>query len=93
MKTFWRCNIGAAGVMTLLLSFGIAADSTQAAGEYERPPVLNANMVLPKSVLKSEHFTIDQKVLNDGLVNSYKVSSPLVQVAWGNRGHGRHGEN
>jgi hypothetical protein len=76
MKTFWRCNIGAAGVMTLLMSIGIAADSTQAAGEYERPPVLNANMVLPKSVLKSEHFTIDQKVLNDGLVNSYKVSSP-----------------
>ncbi len=65
--------------LTILNCFffvGLTAESTQAAVKYEPSPVLNASAVLPEFFFKSDQYKIDQRVRNDGLVNSYRVSSP-----------------
>ncbi len=63
-------------ILTCFFFVGLAAESAQAVVKYESSPVLNASAVLPESVFESDQYKIDQRVHNDGLVNSYKVSSP-----------------
>lgn len=46
-----------------------------AAQEYEPLQVLNTADVLPKFFFESDLYTIDQQVKNDGLMNTYRVTS------------------
>jgi len=43
--------------------------------EFERPGILNARSFLKPEVLKGEHYTVDEQVQNDGLLNHYSVNS------------------
>ena len=43
--------------------------------EIEKPGILKAQSFLPPEVLKGRHYTVDDKVPNDGLLNHYRVKS------------------
>lgn len=43
--------------------------------EIEKPGILKAQSFLQPEVLKGEHYTVDDKVHNDGLFNHYSVNS------------------
>ena len=43
--------------------------------EIEKPGILKAQSFLQPEVLKGEHYTVDDKVHNDGLLNHYSVKS------------------
>lgn len=43
--------------------------------EIEKPGILKAQSFLQPEVLKGEHYTVDDKVHNDGLLNHYSVNS------------------
>ncbi len=43
--------------------------------EFEKPGILKARSFLPPEVLKGEHYTVDDKVNNDGFLNHYSVNS------------------
>jgi hypothetical protein len=57
-------------ISIILLSIGFLN-----AAEYEPAQTLKASDVLPKSFFKSDLYKVDQKVKNDGLMNTYKVTS------------------
>jgi hypothetical protein len=59
--------------MTLcLLSFMLPQNVL---AEFEKPGTLMAQSVLQPEILKGEHYTISEKVYNDGLLNHYDVNS------------------
>ncbi len=43
--------------------------------EFEKPGMLKAQSFLKPEVLKGEHYTVDEQVQNDGLLNHYSVHS------------------
>ena len=55
-----------------LSMFPGAANATE---RYEPQQVLKATEVLPKSFFESDLYKVDQKVKNDGLMNTYTVTS------------------
>jgi len=49
---------------------------TAVSKDYVQPPVkLSAKDVLPKDLLKGENYRVDDKVQNDGLINTYQLST------------------
>ena len=48
--------------------------------EFEKPGILKARSFFPPEVLKGEHYTVDDKVNNDGFLNHYSVNSSLFAV-------------
>lgn len=44
---------------------------------FEEPPLLSAADVAPEAVLEGTQYAVDPSVSNDGLVNTYRVDSPL----------------
>lgn len=40
---------------------------------YERPPTFTAAQILPPELLRSSHHTLEQVVLNDGFINTYRM--------------------
>lgn len=68
----------AAVIAGLALSIQLAplwAGQAQAQG-FESPPSFAAADVLPPEVLKSPHYTVQQTVENDGVLNRYRVETP-----------------
>ena len=68
----------AAVVAGLALSIQLVplwAGEAQAQG-YESPPSLAAADVLPPEILKGPHYTVQQTVENDGVLNRYRVETP-----------------
>lgn len=57
------------------LLIGVSADVAFAAKEYEPQQDLKATDVLPKPFFESDLYKVDQKVKNDGLMNTYTVTS------------------
>ncbi len=58
-----------------LLFTGPYCIAAHAAEQYEPQQVLKATDVLPKSFFESDLYKVDQKVKNDGLMNTYTVTS------------------
>ena len=46
------------------------------AQQFETPPALNAQEVLPAGVIKGPHHSVDQAVGNDGVMNRYRLETP-----------------
>lgn len=44
-------------------------------GAYETPPVLSAAQILPDSLRRGAEFSVEDRVLNDGLLNIYTLKS------------------
>ncbi len=66
------------GILFIVFSIGLVfhgEDTLHAAEGYEPPQTLRASDVLPKSFFESDLYTIDQQVQNDGLMNTYRVTS------------------
>ena len=43
--------------------------------DFEKPGALKAQSFLEPQLLKGEHYTVDEEVQNDGLLNHYTVKS------------------
>ncbi len=54
---------------------GIFSSPTYASEKYEPQQVLKASDILPWSFFESDLYKVDQKVINDGLMNTYTVTS------------------
>jgi hypothetical protein len=44
---------------------------------YETPPILKSSDFLDASMLRGDNFSVNQKVTNDGLFNTYTIQSPF----------------
>jgi len=64
-------SIRIAFVVALFLGCPLAA----AAQQYESSATLKASQIVPKNLLTGPDYRIDEKVLNDGFLNHYKVNS------------------
>jgi len=64
-------SIRIAFVAALFLGCPLAATAQQ----YESPATLKASKIIPKDLLSGPDYRIDEKVLNDGFLNHYKVNS------------------
>ena len=53
----------------------LAIPMTSSAAEYENASVLEAAAVLPSELLKGPHYRVEDKVANDGYMNTYKLQS------------------
>ncbi|OLN30056.1 hypothetical protein DVDV_0851 [Desulfovibrio sp. DV] len=64
-----------AAVLCLLPSLALAAKPAPADAT-EKPPVLSATSLLPDGVLVGPNHSVDEKVDNDGYINTYTLHSP-----------------
>lgn len=55
--------------------FLLAPVSGALAGEFESPPQLKASKLLPQDIVKGKLYTVEEKVLNDGYLNTYTIDS------------------
>jgi len=62
---------------TLIACFAIMVlipfTSKAAEKKFEAPPKLRASDILPKKLLKSPNYQVDEQVVNDGFLNHYHV--------------------
>ena len=65
---FWTSMIAA--IVFLQPTFAVAAQY-----EYESSAVLNASQILPPELLAGPNHRVEEKVTNDGYVNTYRVGS------------------
>ena len=47
----------------------------QQQARYETPPVLSASKILPPELLSGPNFRVQERVINDGFMNIYKIDS------------------
>ncbi len=65
--------------MPLLLVLAAALPSPAAAPKQEQtetPPVFSARAILPENILSGSNYSVDDKVANDGYMNTYVVHTP-----------------
>lgn len=67
------------GIITLSLALCVVALPAvhQVRAEFEEPPVLSAAAILEPELLKGPHHEVADEVQNNGLFNSYSVTSPF----------------
>ncbi|WP_428564594.1 MAG: hypothetical protein ACP59X_02490 [Solidesulfovibrio sp. DCME] len=53
-------------------SFAVAAKQEQT----ETPPTFSAKQILPEKILAGPKYTVDDKVVNDGYMNTYTIHTP-----------------
>ncbi len=59
------------------LPLSTAYTQSKKEGDFETVPVLVASKVLPAKILKGPHYSIDERVENDGYFNTYTVRTPF----------------
>lgn len=57
-----------------------AMQPTHLLAQFEKPSTLKAQSFLEPEILKGEHYTVDDTVHNDGLLNHYTVKSSFGEV-------------
>lgn len=67
--------LGVLSLTVVWMCLPLAPSSSQSKkdGEFEAAPVLVASKVLPPKLLKGPHYSIDERVPNDGYFNTYTV--------------------
>ena len=73
IKTFIGCSSSVVSFIVLCLFLIMLPQSVLA--EFEKPGTLKAQSFLKPEFLKGEHYTINEQVNNDGLLNHYAVHS------------------
>lgn len=68
-----QCVLVVAVICCVLLTLPNGAKANTI--EYEKAAYLKVEDIIPTSLLKSNIYTIDAKVINDGLMNTYYVRS------------------
>ena len=66
-KKMFSCFIGT--------FFMLIVCTVPASAEYEQAPVLEASSILKPELLKNKNYSVQNKVINDGLFNHYTVES------------------
>jgi len=61
--------------LALLSVLFLGPPLTALAQQYEAPATLMASKIVPKDLLTGPDYRIDEKVLNDGFLNHYKINS------------------
>jgi len=61
--------------IALVSALFLGCPLTAFAQQYESPATLKASQIVPKNLLSGPDYRIDEKVLNDGFLNHYKVNS------------------
>ena len=62
-------------VLSFAVVFAIPVFSADQADYQERPLSINAADVLPRNLLQGENYKVEDKVSNDGLINTYRLST------------------
>ncbi len=71
----WDYQIWMAVVFSCVILTPLHPVPLAAAEGYEPPAILKATDILPKSYFESSLYKVNEKVTNDGLLNTYKVTS------------------
>lgn len=71
-ETLGYCTVFYCFIFLVLLQ-GIIPQTVLA--EFEKPGTLSARSILKPELLKGEHYTVEDQVQNDGLLNHYSVHS------------------
>lgn len=61
-------------ILSVLLVLG-PVPGTLAQERYEAPPVLSASKILPREILSGPNHAVEERVVNDGFLNTYRVNS------------------
>jgi hypothetical protein len=61
--------------MALASALFLGCPLTTLAQQYESPATLKASQIVPKKLLSGPDYRLEEKVLNDGFLNHYKVNS------------------
>src|SRR5215470_8169706 len=64
--------IGLGSAFIVLLLIGVPASAQQG---YENPAVLSASKILSPELLSGPNFRVQEKVTNDGYLNTYQIDS------------------
>ena len=70
-----RCSMRQVISWCCLILFGIRPTLNLYAQEFEAPPVLSARALLPKDVVQSSYYTIEDRVENNGYLNRFVIRS------------------
>lgn len=73
-KQKWRA-LHTIGLITLCLVLGYQIANAQSQSGFEQRTTLKASSLLSADLLKSNLYTVDEEVINDGLLNHYTVRS------------------
>jgi len=76
MKLYIR---GVALALFVILLFGTALKA--AAQRYDAPPEFRASQILPPEMVTGPNHRVDQRVINDGFQNHYKIYSKFGEYA------------
>ena len=60
---------------SLLFLFAFSSSSFAANAAYENAPALQASKILPPEILSGPNHRVEDKVVNDGYLNTYRISS------------------
>lgn len=64
-------------VLCTCLPLATADSQNKKDGEFETAPILVASKVLPPKLVKGAHYSIDERVQNDGYFNTYTIRTPF----------------
>jgi hypothetical protein len=70
----YRSTSNLALIVALFVALS-GASAIAAQGGYEPPTTLNASQILPPDLLSGPNHRVEEKVTNDGLLNTYRVGS------------------
>ena len=59
----------------MIALFSLVGSSIYAQSNYEAPPPLEAGKILPASIASGPNYRVEQRVVNDGLMNTYRITS------------------
>lgn len=77
-KKVYRFTVTVRGITLLILAsitFLFTDSEALAKGYLKTPIVLNASEVLPQEIIKGINYAISEEVVNDGLINTYKIKT------------------
>lgn len=75
LRVFLRAFVA---IGCMIICVGVTSTAT-AKSEYENPPALKASKILLAAIISGPHHRVDDKVFNDGYINTYSINSPFGQ--------------
>lgn len=71
----WNCQVWMVFVSSWFILTPLNPTILAATEWYEPPTILKATDILPRSFFESDLYKVNEKVINDGLMNTYTVTS------------------
>src|SRR4026209_2132661 len=61
----------------IVVAFVVLPGVSAIAAQYEPPTTLNASQILPPDVLSGPNHRVEERVYNDGYLNTYRIGSKV----------------